>query len=143
MKVTREQAAANRERVLDTAARLFRERGFGGIGVADLMQEAGLTHGGFYGHFASKDDLAVCACEHAFAQSQARWSRLLAEGGADALPTLIASYVSARHRDHPGRGCALAALGGEAHRHAPPLRRAFCGGTCRSHPSSAPVRRLG
>ncbi|MCR6702607.1 MAG: TetR/AcrR family transcriptional regulator [Dokdonella sp.] len=125
MRVSREQAARNRERIIEQAALLFREHGIDGIGVADLMQSAGLTHGGFYGHFASKDDLAVCACEHAFAQSQARWSRLLAEGGADALPTLIASYVSARHRDHPGRGCALAALGGEAHRHAPPLRRAF------------------
>ena len=57
MKVSREQAAANRERILDVATRLFRERGLDGIGVADLMREAGLTHGGFYGHFASKEDL--------------------------------------------------------------------------------------
>ncbi|HUD43871.1 MAG TPA: TetR/AcrR family transcriptional regulator [Dokdonella sp.] len=125
MRVSREQAALNRERIIEQAAVLFREHGIDGIGVADLMKSAGLTHGGFYGHFASKDDLAVCACEHALAQSQARWSRLLAEAGDDALPALIASYVSPRHRDRPGGGCALAALGGEAHRHAPALRQAF------------------
>ena len=61
MKVSREQAAQNRERILDAAAQLFRERGFDGIGVADLMKEAGLTHGGFYGHFSSKDDLIAQA----------------------------------------------------------------------------------
>ena len=59
MRVTREQAAANREKILDVAGRLFRERGFDGIGLADIMKRAGLTHGGFYGHFASKDDLAA------------------------------------------------------------------------------------
>ena len=63
MKVSREQAAANRERILDVATRLFRERGLDGIGVADLMREAGLTHGGFYGHFASKEDLIAEACK--------------------------------------------------------------------------------
>ena len=62
MKVSREQAAQNLERILHTAAQLFRERGFEGIGVADLMKEAGLTHGGFYGHFSSKDDLIAQAC---------------------------------------------------------------------------------
>ena len=62
MKVSREQAAQNRERILDAAAQLFRERGFEGIGVADLMKEAGLTHGGFYGHFSSKEDLIAQAC---------------------------------------------------------------------------------
>src|SRR4029453_13146196 len=59
VRVTREQAAAHREQILDAAGTLFRERGFDGIGVADIMQRAGLTHGGFYGHFASKDDLAA------------------------------------------------------------------------------------
>src|SRR2546422_11254739 len=59
VRVTREQAAAHRERILDVAGTLFRERGFDGIGVADIMKQAGLTHGGFYGHFKSKDDLAA------------------------------------------------------------------------------------
>lgn len=125
MRVSKEQAARNRERIIEQAAALFREHGFDGIGVADLMKSAGLTHGGFYGHFASKDDLAACACDHAFAQSQARWSRLVADSGDDALAALVASYVNRRHRDHPERGCALSALGAEAHRHAPPVRRAF------------------
>ena len=58
-RVTRQQAAANREKILELAGTLFRERGFDGIGVADIMKRAGLTHGGFYGHFASKDDLAA------------------------------------------------------------------------------------
>jgi TetR/AcrR family transcriptional repressor of nem operon len=65
MRVTREQAAENRERIVQVAAKLFRERGFDGIGVADLMKSAGLTHGGFYGHFRSKDDLAAEACARA------------------------------------------------------------------------------
>src|SRR5437762_8023034 len=59
VRVTREQAAANREKILDVAGTLFRERGYDGIGVADIMKHAGLTHGGFYGHFDSKDDLAA------------------------------------------------------------------------------------
>jgi TetR/AcrR family transcriptional regulator, transcriptional repressor for nem operon len=59
VRVTRKQSAANREKVLDVAGTLFRERGFDGIGVADIMKRAGLTHGGFYGQFASKDDLAA------------------------------------------------------------------------------------
>ncbi|HEY4835185.1 MAG TPA: TetR family transcriptional regulator, partial [Bradyrhizobium sp.] len=59
MKVSREQVALNRQRIVGAAGRLFREKGFDGIGVADIMQAAGLTHGGFYGHFASKEDLAA------------------------------------------------------------------------------------
>ena len=79
MKVSREQAAQNRERIVEAAARLFRERGFEGIGVADLMKEAGLTHGGFYGHFSSKDDLIAEASEHALAESLAVWSEAVWE----------------------------------------------------------------
>src|SRR5215207_7239218 len=76
MKVSREQAARNRERILDAAAQLFRERGFEGIGVADLMKEAGLTHGGFYGHFSSKEDLVAEACVRTSARSRALWTKL-------------------------------------------------------------------
>ena len=75
MKVTREQAAENRQRVVETAARLFREKGFDGIGVADLMKTAGLTHGGFYGQFSSKEDLAAQACARALAESEKKWER--------------------------------------------------------------------
>src|SRR5437773_5173125 len=77
MKVSREQAAQNRERIVEAAAQLFRERGFEGIGVADLMKEAGLTHGGFYGHFSSKDDLIAEASARALTRSLALLSNLL------------------------------------------------------------------
>src|SRR5437588_12078323 len=71
MKVSREQASRNRERIVEAAARRFRERGFDGIGVADLMKEAGLTHGGFYGHFSSKEDLIAEASARALTRSLA------------------------------------------------------------------------
>jgi len=125
MKVTREQAGQNRERIIETAARLFRERGFDGVGVADLMQNAGLTHGGFYGQFDSKEDLAAQACERALAQSAARIDRVIAEHPKNALDAVAASYLSTRHRDSPGDGCAFVALGAEAPRHAPAVRKVF------------------
>jgi TetR/AcrR family transcriptional repressor of nem operon len=128
MKVSREQAAASRERILDAGTRLFRERGFDGIGVADLMREAGLTHGGFYGHFASKEELMAKACERALAKSAAKWEALLARGGREALAAMADSYLSTRHRDNPGAGCIVAAVGEEAARHGPPVRRAFTQG---------------
>ena len=78
MRVSREQAAENRERVLDAAAKLFRERGLGGVGVAELMKAVGLTHGGFYGQFESKEDLMVQACARAFEQSAGRWRKAAA-----------------------------------------------------------------
>src|SRR4051794_13004984 len=129
MRVSREQAAASRERILDSAARLFRERGLDGIGVADLMRDAGLTHGGFYAHFASKEDLMGEACALALAKSSARWGRLVDRGPhRDALAAIVHSYLSTRHRDHPGTGCALATLGGEASRHERPVRKAITEG---------------
>src|ERR671937_1457010 len=88
MKVSRAQAAKNRERVVETAAQLFRERGFEGIGVADLMKEAGLTHGGFYGHFASKEDLIAEASARALAQLLARWGKLADRASGDPLSVL-------------------------------------------------------
>src|SRR5580700_5775442 len=97
MKVSRIQEAENHERILDVATRLFRERGIDGIGVADLMKAAGLTHGGFYGHFKSKEDLVAQA----------------------------ATYLTPKHRDATGRGCPMAALGSEIARQGPPVRRAF------------------
>lgn len=124
MKVTREEAARNRERIIDAAARLFRERGFDGIGVADLMKEVGLTHGGFYGHFASKDDLEVQACTRALAHSLALWKKR-SEAAPDApLYGITNAYLSARHRDDPGAGCLLAALGPDVSRRSPGVRHA-------------------
>ncbi|MGI4812310.1 MAG: TetR/AcrR family transcriptional regulator [Janthinobacterium lividum] len=110
MKISREQVAENRERILEAAARMFRERGFEGVTVAEIMNDAGLTHGAFYGYFKSKDELI----EQAFAHVLTRISR---EG---ALPTALADYaafyLSAAHRDDPGGGCLFAALGTEAAR---------------------------
>jgi len=124
MRVTREQAAENRDRVLETAARLFRERGFGGVGVAELMNEAGLTHGGFYGQFESKDELKAQACGHAAERMLEKWRLAAAKHPEDALSALVASYVSPSHRDHPGAGCVVAALAGDAAREGPQVRRA-------------------
>jgi TetR/AcrR family transcriptional regulator, transcriptional repressor for nem operon len=122
MKVSREQAAANRERIVAVAARLFRERGFEGVGVADLMKEAGLTHGGFYGHFGSKDALAAEACEHALDHSNETWRGLLKS--AAPLAAIQDQYLSCKHRDGTGQGCLIAALAADIARHQnPTLRR--------------------
>src|SRR5688572_9552424 len=123
MRVTREQATENRERVLESAARLFRERGFSGVGVAELMNEAGLTHGGFYGQFESKDELKAQACEHAAARMIEKWRQAATKPSADALSALVAGYVTPSHRDHPGSGCVLASLAGDAAREGPRVRR--------------------
>src|SRR3954462_7824260 len=110
MKVSREQAALNRERILETAAQLFRERGFEGIGVADLMKEAGLTHGGFYGHFSSKEDLIAEASALALTRSLAVLGKVGERGPGDPLSAVAGAYLTTRHRDNPGAGCLLAAL---------------------------------
>lgn len=129
MKVSREQATMNRERVLDTAARLFRERGLQGVGVADLMKEAGLTHGAFYGQFASKEDLMAQACARAYEELYGHWSEAAARTPGKPLAGIASSYLSTAHRDSPGQGCVTAALGAEAARQGGPLRRAFTDGT--------------
>ncbi|MCU6433239.1 TetR/AcrR family transcriptional regulator [Undibacterium sp. Jales W-56] len=113
MRVSREQAAENRERILDVAAQLFREKGFDGIGVADLMKSAGLTHGGFYGHFASKEDLVAQSCARTLERSVEHWKTLAEQDPEHSLETIAASYLTTKHRDHPGRGCAIAALGAD------------------------------
>jgi TetR/AcrR family transcriptional repressor of nem operon len=128
MKVSREQAAANRERIVEVAGKLFREHGFDGIGVADLMKAAGLTHGGFYGHFKSKDDLAAQACGRALARSSQRWVRRAEESAGDARAELIKQYLSEAHRDASGSGCVLAALGSDAGRQGRAIRRALTEG---------------
>jgi TetR/AcrR family transcriptional repressor of nem operon len=124
MKVSREQAGRNRERILDAAAQLFRERGFEGIGVADLMKEAGLTHGGFYGHFSSKDDLIAQASARELTRSLAHWSKVGDRASGDRLSAIAALYLTSTHRDNPGAGCVLAALGPDVSRQGPAVRHA-------------------
>ena len=128
MRVSRAEAAQNRERIVEVAARLFRERGFEGIGVAELMKFAGLTHGGFYGHFASKEDLMAQACARALGGSLDAMHQVAERSGENALSAVASAYLSPAHRDGPGEGCALAALGAEAARHGPPVREAFTQG---------------
>lgn len=128
MKVSKLEAAQTRERIIEMAGKLFRERGFDGIGVAELMQSAGLTHGGFYRHFASKEDLMAQACARVLAGSLDMAQRAAEHSGGNALPVIAAAYLSTAHRDLPGEGCALAALGAEATRHGAPLRSAFTQG---------------
>ena len=123
MRVSREQAARNRERILDAAAKLFRERGFDGIGVADLMKEAGLTHGGFYGHFSSKDDLIAQASARELTRSLTYWSKVAERASGDRLSAIAAVYLTSTHRDNPGAGCVLAALGPDVSRQGPAVRR--------------------
>ena len=110
MKVSREQVIENRERILEAAAQLFRERGFDGVSVAEVMKAAGLTHGAFYGYFESKEALI----REAMAQSvaAARSARSAREGTAD----FATAYLSKRHRDNRGGGCPIAGLGSEAAR---------------------------
>jgi len=123
MKVSRHQAALNRERILDVAAQLFRERGFDGIGVADLMKEAGLTHGGFYGHFSSKEELIAEASARAATNTLALLSEQAERARDDPLATFASGYLSSRHRDNPGTGCLLAALGPDVSRQGHAVRR--------------------
>ena len=118
MKVSREQAALNRERIVEVAAKLFREKGYDGIGVADLMKNAGLTHGGFYGHFASKEDLMIEASELALKKSLAGWQ-------GKTMPDIVDSYLTTHHRDAPGGGCPAAAMGQDVARMQPGAQPAF------------------
>lgn len=122
MKVTREQAEQNRQRIVEVAAQLFRERGFDGVSVADLMGAAGLTHGGFYGQFSSKEDLMVEACTKAFHDTMQRWRERRDRAPDKALAAIASLYVSPGHRDHPGEGCVLPALGVDATRQGLPVR---------------------
>ena len=128
MKVSRAEAAQNRERIIQVAAKLFRERGFDGIGVAELMKSAGLTHGGFYGNFTSKEDLMAQACARALEDSLNVMRQLAERDGENALSAVASAYLTPAHRDRPGEGCALAALGAEAARHGSPVRATFTQG---------------
>jgi TetR/AcrR family transcriptional repressor of nem operon len=125
LRVTRAQAEENRRTVVATAGRLFREHGFDGIGLSDLMRAAGLTHGGFYKQFGSKEDLQVEACDSALAASAEKWTRMVDSAEGDPLAAIVGRYLSCAHRDNIGEGCAFAALGADASRHNKALLRSF------------------
>ncbi|MGK6316452.1 TetR family transcriptional regulator [Neorhizobium sp. DT-125] len=124
MRVSRAQAEANRETVINVASRLFRERGFDGIGLKDLMKGAGLTQGGFYKQFESKDDLAALASRRAMESATRRWSSVAASSP-DPLQGVVDLYLSAGHRSETGDGCPLVALGADAARQSIDVRKPF------------------
>lgn len=122
MRVSREQFLQNREKILEAAGRLFRERGFEAVGVADVMKAAGLTHGGFYGHFKSKDDLIAQAMGVVGRPFAEQWDRLVEAEGAQALGAIADQYLGDAHCRAVGSGCPIAALGPEIARLSPEAR---------------------
>ncbi|WP_077035195.1 TetR/AcrR family transcriptional regulator [Pelomonas sp. KK5] len=126
MKVSKEQSQANRQAIVEAAARLYRERGLEGVGVAEIMAAAGFTHGGFYGHFDSKEALAAEACEHALKAPLARLRGQL-ESGEGARP-YFDRYLRTEHRDAPGLGCAMPTLAVDAGRASPAVSAAITSG---------------
>lgn len=120
MRLTREKAAENRAKVIDAALGLFQKRGFSGVGVAELMGAAGLTHGGFYNHFASKSDLESEACALAFERALGAIGKVAAKpAGAErraAMRLYVERYLSARARDAGGASCPMVAFGTDVSR---------------------------
>jgi len=125
MRVSRVQAAENRETVINVASRLFRERGFDGIGLKDLMKGAGLTQGAFYKQFASKDDLAAQASRRAVESASRRWTEAAAANPEDPLAAVTAFYLSTQHRRQRRDGCPIVALGADAARQGKDVKASF------------------
>jgi TetR/AcrR family transcriptional regulator, transcriptional repressor for nem operon len=125
MRVSRMQAAENRETVINVASRLFRERGFDGIGLKDLMKGAGLTQGAFYKQFESKEDLAVEASRRALESASGRWSDAAAANPDDPLGAVIGFYLSGDHREEKTDGCPIVALGSDAARQGTDVKASF------------------
>src|SRR5216117_2257260 len=125
MRVSRTQAAENRQTVINVASRLFREHGFDGIGLKDLMKGAGLTQGAFYKQFASKDDLAARASRRALESASRRWSAAAAANPQDPLGAIIAFYLSMEHCAERMDGCPIVALGSDAARQGTDVKASF------------------
>lgn len=122
MRYPAEETAEKHQRILAQAARLFREKGYDGVSVGQIMQATGLTHGPFYNHFASKEALMAESTLHGSEHSRAALDA--ATISPEAMRQYVRDYVSAAHRDAPGHGCLLAALAGDA-RKLPAVRPAF------------------
>lgn len=126
MRYSREHKVETHARIVKKASVRLREKGAHGIGVADLMKDAGLTHGGFYAHFDSREALVIEAFADAMDRSTERWRKLAEQTPPDKrLATIVASYLTPLHRDDPGHGCAVPALGAEIARESPKTRKAF------------------
>src|SRR6195256_3652668 len=126
MRYSREHKLETHARIVKKASVQLREKGAHGVGVADLMKDAGLTHGGFYAHFDSREALVVEAFAHAMDRSTERWRKLAEQTPLEKrLATIVESYLTPGHRDDPGHGCAIATLSSEIARESPRTRKAF------------------
>jgi TetR/AcrR family transcriptional regulator, transcriptional repressor for nem operon len=126
MRYSREHKLETHARIVKKASVRLREKGAHGIGVADLMKDAGLTHGGFYAHFDSREALVIEAFAHAMDRSTERWRKLAQQTPpGKRLATIVNSYLTPVHRDDPGYGCAIPALSAEIARENPRTRKAF------------------
>ena len=126
MRYSKEHKQETHARIVRKASVRLREKGAHGIGVADLMKEAGLTHGGFYAHFDSREALVIEAFGYAMDRASEHWRNVTAENPPEKrLAAIVDAYVSATHRDDPGRGCAVPTLGAEIARESAKTRKAF------------------
>jgi TetR/AcrR family transcriptional repressor of nem operon len=126
MRYSREHKQETHDRIVRKASVRLREKGAHGVGVADLMKEAGLTHGGFYAHFDSRDALVIQAFSYAMDRSMERWRKTAEQIPPDKrLAMIVDTYLSPLHRDDPGHGCAVPTLGAEIARESPKTRKAF------------------
>src|SRR5882757_11305931 len=126
MRYSKEHKQETHARIVKKASVRLREKGAHGIGVADLMKEAGLTHGGFYAHFDSREALVIEAFAYAMDRGTERWRKLAeATPPEKRLATIVGSYLTPLHRDDPGNGCAIPTLGAEIARESPKTRKAF------------------
>src|SRR4051812_40664708 len=126
MRYSREHKLETHARIVKKASVRLREKGAHGIGVADLMKDAGLTHGGFYAHFDSREALVIEAFAYAMDRATDRWRKLAEQTPSDKrFATIVNSYLTPVHRDDPGHGCAIPALSAEIARESPKTRKAF------------------
>ncbi|MEZ5935610.1 MAG: TetR/AcrR family transcriptional regulator [Alphaproteobacteria bacterium] len=130
MRVTKEVAAQNRRKIIETATQLFKTRGFDNVSVADLTKAAGFTHGGFYNHFESKADLAIETIRYAFDQALSEISDEGAAAAGDSVPISerLANYLSSEHRDEPNGGCPTGSLPVDVGRQPVGAQREFADG---------------
>src|ERR1700740_1485193 len=126
MRYSREHKLETHARIVKKASGRLREKGAHGIGVADLMKDAGLTHGGFYAHFDSREALVIEAFGYAMDRSTEHWKKIAAETSPERrLALMVETYLSPLHRDDPGHGCSIPSLGPEIARESPKTRKAF------------------
>jgi TetR/AcrR family transcriptional regulator, transcriptional repressor for nem operon len=126
MRYSRDHKLETHARIVKRASVRLREKGAHGIGVADLMKDAGLTHGGFYAHFDSREALVIEAFAHAMDRSSERWRKLAEQTPPDQrMAAIVESYLTPAHRDDPGHGCAIPTLAAEIARESSKTRKAF------------------